>query len=166
MGFSSSAYLVIGISMAKLFTEFNESSNIYDEFDKYGNKTGKQFEENKLIGILPNGRDVIIADEKNKFGWNINWYDSLGFDGGHYIGDIPNVEVKIHYGDHESKDLSQMIMGIQVCETDFSNGGENFVVKVDEDITNAAIDRCRKQLAELFGYTGELNLYLINYLSY
>lgn len=166
MGFNTRAGLVVGISMAKLFTDFKESSNTYDEHDKFGQKTGKQFQEDRLIGILPNGNEYVISEKKTQYGWKYDWYESLGFDGDIYVGDVPNITIELHMGDYENNDLHQMILGLEVCETDWANGGTKNVVKVEEDITNAAIDRTRKQLAELFGYTGEINLYLINNLSY
>ena len=166
MGFSSSAGIVVGISMAKLFKEFKEISEIHDEFDKFGKKTGKQFNVDKLIAVSPKGDEIIISEEKTNYGWNYDWYDSIGFDGGTYIGDVFNVTMGLHYGDYDTNDLHQIIMGIEVCDTESSNGGSIFVSRVDEHITNAAIDRVRKQLAEVFGYTGEINLYLINHLSY
>lgn len=166
MGLDCSASLAVGISMAKLFTEFKESSNTFDEHDKFGQKTGKQFQEKRLIGVLPNGNEHVISEKKGQFGWDYNFYDSLGFDGGDYIGDHITVELQILRGSYDTNDLSQMIMGIEVADTENMNGGSQFITKVEEDITNAAIDRARKQLAELFGYTGELNLYLIQNLSY
>ena len=170
MGLDTNASLVVGVSMAKLFSKIEEKTKLFDEFDKYGNKTGKQFKEEKLMAILPNGKEVCIADGKKTSGysefWNYNFYDSLGFDGGDYIDDDKVVTVSIHYADYESNDLSQMIMGLTVCETENMNGGSVFVRKVDEIVTNEAIARVRKELGELFGYVGDIELYLINNLSY
>lgn len=167
MGFSTSASLVVGISIAKLFTEFRENSRAHDEFDKYGNKTGRQFKEEELIGILPNGKEHIIATEKDRWGWNYNWYESIEFDGGEYVGDMFNIKLEIHKADHETYELNQMIVGQNVCNTADSNLNDgDHVVKVDEAKTNSIIDETKRQLAELFGYTGEINLYLINNLSY
>lgn len=166
MGLDCRARLVVGVSMSKLFTELKENSKTHDEFDKFGKKTGKQFKEDKLIGVLPNGKEVKISERKTKYGWDYNFYDSLGFDGEEYSGDIENVEVQINRADYEVNDLDQMIMGIEVSETDWMNGGSNFVTKVDENSTNVEIEKCTKNLAELFGYTGGVDLYLFNDLSY
>jgi hypothetical protein len=51
-----------------------------------------------------------------------------------------------------------------VCETGYMGG--DGVRKVDEIVTNEAILRIRKELNDLSGYTGDVELYLINYLSY
>ena len=167
MGFSAQANLVVGVSLARIFTGLDEKSNSFDEFDKYGNKTGKIFKEEILLATLPNGNEVVLASSRDRYGWNYDLYESLGFDGGSYIGDKLAIDVEIHHGDYETKDLSQIIVGLTVCETESSSNIDNKLVqKVDEDLTNEAIARTRKQLAELFGYTGEINLYLINSLSY
>lgn len=166
MGFSAKASLVVGISMAKLFKDIKEVSDTYDEHDKFGRKTGKKFTDDKLIAILPNNNEVIISEEKTNYGWNYDFYNSIGFEGDTYVGDIFNVTMGIHYSNYDNKDLHQMIMGLEVCETDNTDIGNTLVSKVEEDVTNAAIDRVRKQLAEVFGYTGGIYLYLINKISY
>lgn len=166
MGVDASGNLVVGISMDKLFKEFKENSTTHDEFDKFGKKTGEQFNTDELIGVLPNGIEKIISTKKDSRGnWKYDFYESLGFDGDSYCGDIENVEVSIHYGDYEVYALDQRIMGISVTRTGGFNGGD-LVTKVDENKTNHAIDKTRKQLAELFGYVGDINLYLINSVSY
>ncbi len=168
MGFNTKSYLVAGISMAKLFTEINEEINEFDEFDKYGKKTGKIFKEEKLMAILPNRKEVCIATEKKSFGngWNYDFYESMQFDGGEFVGDNQDVKISINYGNHDTNDLNQMIMGISVSGTDWANNGDKLVVKVDEDSTNDIIDLVTKELAEMFGYTSGINLYLIQYVSY
>ena len=169
MGLDTKATLVVGVSMAKLFSKIEEKIGLFDEFDKYGNKTGKEFKEEKLMATLPNGKVECIAEGKSGYnnGWIYNFYDSMGFDGGEYIGDDKIVTVSIHYADYESKDLSQMIMGLTVCETDWMNSSDGVLVKkLDEIITNEAINRVRKELGDLYGYTGDIDLYLINDLSY
>lgn len=169
MGLDTKASLVVGVSMAKLFSKIEEKTGLFDEFDKYGNKTGKQFKEEKLMATLPNGKEVCIADGKTsgyREFWDYNFYNSLGFDGGGYVDDDKVITVSIHYADYESKDLSQMIMGLTVCETEYMNGGSIFVRKVDEIVTNEAIARVRKELGDIFGYVGDIELYLINNLSY
>lgn len=167
MGFSTSSSLVVGVSMSKLFKEFKESSETFDEFDKYGKKTGKQFNEYKLTAVLYNNSEVVISTKKKSDYWLYDWYNSIEFDGNEYSGNHLNVTIEIHMAHYENNDLDQMIMGINVCNSDSSNYGDGeFVSKVDENKTNDAIAACRKQLAELFGYTGEINLYLFNNLSY
>ncbi len=164
MGYSSGSNLVVGVSMAKLFSKVEEKINTFDEFDRHGDKTGKQFTEEKVLATLPNGKELIIAEGKNKFsssGWDYNFYDSMGFDDGEYIGDNP-IKSSIHYCNSETNNLSQIIIGINVCNSDDSNG----VSKIDEAITNSSIDITRKELAELYGYTGNIELYLIHYASY
>ena len=166
MGVNASANLVVGVSMDKLFKEFIEGSSTHDEFDKFGKETGKTFEEHIYIGVLHNGKEVLLSNNKDSRGnWEYDFYESLNFDGGEYCGDIENVELLIHYGDCETFALDQRVMGISVSETGGFEDG-NLVVKVDENLTNDAIMRCRKQLAELFGYVGDINLYLINSVSY
>lgn len=167
MGFSTSAQLVVGISLSKLFTNLEEKENIFDEFDKYGKKTGKTFKEYLLLATLPNNEKVVISTEKNSYCWIYDFYESLQFDGKTYVGDKLAINVEIHRPDYETHDLNQIVIGLIVCDTDNTTyGSGKYVKKVDEDITNEAIDRTRKQLAELFGYTGEINLYLMNLLSY
>lgn len=169
MGMDTKASLVVGVSMAKLFSKIEEKSGLFDEFDKYGNKTGKQFKEEKLIATLPNGKELCIADGKTsgyRSFWDYNFYDSMGFDGSEYVGDDLKITMSIHYADHETNDLTQMIMGLMTSETEWMNGGSDFVTKVDEIVTNEAINRVRKELGELFGYTGDIELYLFNDLSY
>jgi hypothetical protein len=167
MGLDTRASLVVGVSMAKLFSKIEEKTGLFDEFDKYGNKTGKQFKEEKLMATLPNGNEYCIAENKTstyKSNWDYDFYDSMGFDGGSYVGDAMDITMTIHYPNHDVNDLSQMIMGLMVCETGWMDGLG--AVKVDEIVTNEAINRVRKELAELFGYTGDVELYLLNDLSY
>ena len=64
MGFSATANLVIGVSMTKLFNKIEENSDVFDEHDRFGKKTGKQFKEEKLFGYLNNGKRVIISNKK------------------------------------------------------------------------------------------------------
>jgi hypothetical protein len=74
MGLDTKANLVVGVSMAKLFTKIDEVSNVFPEHDKFGNKTGKQFKEEKLIATLPNGKEICIADGKDGRFWDYNFY--------------------------------------------------------------------------------------------
>ena len=89
MGLDTKANLVVGVSMAKLFSKIDDISNVFEEHDKFGNKTGKEFKEEKLMATLPNGEEICIADSKISNGkwWDYNFYASLGFDGGEYGGD-------------------------------------------------------------------------------
>jgi len=167
MGLDTRATLVVGVSMAKLFSKIEEKSSLFDEHDKFGNKTGKQFNEEKLIATLPNGKVSCISEKKSSRGfWDYDFYTDMGFDGGEYVGDDLKITMSINYADYETNDLNQMIMGLTTSETDWMNGAHKLVVKVDEIVTNEAINRVRKELGELFGYTGDVELYLLNDLSY
>ena len=168
MGFSSSASLIVGISMNKLFKEINETSQEFDEYDKFGVKTNKKFTVDMLIATQFNGKIITISNEKKSTGWIYDWYKSIEFDGESYVGDkYNNVNIEINHADHETTSLEQIIMGISVGKTSSSdNSNGDFMVSVDEDKTNKAIEIVKKELAEMFGYTGEIKLYLSNNLSY
>lgn len=167
MGLDTKASLVVGVSMAKLFSKIEDKSNIFDEHDRFGDKTGKQFKEEKLMATLPNGKVHCISEKKSSRGfWNYDFYTDMGFDGSEYVGDDRNITMEIHESSYDTNDLSQLIMGITATDTDWMDSGEKFVVKVDEIITNEAINRVRIELGELYGYTGDIELYLINNLSY
>lgn len=163
MSISYSGSLVVGITMNELFTETEIVEKIFDEYDRYGNKTGNQFHEFTLFGKLPNAKKIAITNPKSDIGesWKFNWYDSINFneDGlGEYCGSLLNINLKIFENNYDfNKTLNDIVIGIEIIGSTPPS-----INKIDENITNNTISLARKQLAELFGYTGSIHLYLIN----
>lgn len=163
MSISYSGSLVVGITMNNLFTETKVVKKIFDEYDKYGNKTGDQFQEFTLYGSLPNGKKMPITKPKSNIAesWIFNWYDSINFneDGsGRYCGSLLNINLKIFENNYDpNKTINDIVIGIEIIGSTPPS-----INKIDENITNNSISLARKQLAELFGYTDSIHLYLIN----
>lgn len=167
MSVKARANLVVGISILELCDNFREENKTHDEYDKFGKKTGKQFTINRFFATLPNGKEIMLSDRKDKDSWKYNIYESLNFDCDMYVGDKPNITLELNYGNEDNDSLEELIIGFKVCETQSSDYIGNILVKkVNENSTNNAIEKCRKELGELYGYLGAINLYLINSVSY
>ncbi len=158
MGVSYKAFLVAGVSLLDFFGKVGEKTNTFKEFDKYGQPTGKNFTETKIIATLPSGDEVIIGDineESPRRDINYDFYSSLSFDG----DTSDQTTLGLHYHDYDTENLSCRIIGNVVDET------EN-VEEIDYQRLDKTILEVRKELKEKFGYDGVVKLYLINYVSY
>jgi hypothetical protein len=154
MSVSYKAFLVAGISLEDFFRKVGEKTETFDEYDKKGNKTGKQFTETKIIATLPDGNEVEIGKMVAKFPV-YDFYSSISFD-----GDFSDQTfLGLHWNNYETRELLNKVIGSIVLET--------YEVKsVNIDKMNKIILEVRDELKEKFGYDGIVKLYLINYVSY
>lgn len=164
MGVSFNSKIVVGISLAELFTKIEEIDSSYDEHDKRGNKTGRRIEEYVMQGTLPDGRICDLAKGKRKCGdivWEYNFFESLFFDGDCYVGDL-KTNLGLYYPYYEADSLEQRIVGIEIPAV---GGVGGYVREFEIETINEIKLKCAKQLHEMYMYSGEVKNYLINYYS-
>ena len=149
-------YFVSGISFDKIITNINTIENEFDEYDKYGNKTGKKFKELHTFIDIPNKKNIKILTKNYEQEKNLVYdFSNLSFRDGKYIGNL-NSSLKIFETNMYDHNLSKKIVGLTILEI----FDDEFNISIDENHANNVIENSKKQLAELFGYIGPIKLYL------
>lgn len=163
MGLDVSSGIAVGISMDKFFTDVEYKDETYDVHDQRGHKTGKTATDSKIFATLPSGKRVEIGKKDGYRRYNLNFYDSMGFDG----GESEDTELEIIRPDYENSDLESIIIGSEVKQTgSHRNSNMDLIEELDTETILDKKEEVRIMLEKDFGYTGEIKAYLITYMSY
>ena len=166
MGLDVSAKLVVGISLSELFLRTWDKESSYEEHNAKGEKTGNVITEKYLWAELPTGEFVMIGEYERRYNnrLKLDLYNSLGFDGESH----EDYSVELHYGDYDTNDLSQVIIGKEVAGTDSHRDlGNKLVIRInDVDEIDVVMDEVYDELKEIYNYDGNVNQYLINSVGY
>lgn len=157
MSVNYSSSLIAGVTLEDFFTKNGEKVETFDEFDRKGNKTGKQFKEVLLVATLPDGNEIVIGKVNGSGGYSdivYDFYTSLGFDG----EDSDQTTLKLYQPDYTDVRLDRKLIGLSLCYTDD-------VEKIEVTKLNETIIKVRTELEEKFGYKGIVNLYVTRNVS-